>query len=70
MIQSKRGSAIESLVSTVVGYIVAVCLYMVVLPLFGHETTWSQSISLTSIFAAASIFRGYVVRRIFNRIEL
>ena len=64
--QSKRMSTVEAISSTIIGYVVAMCLYMVVLPMYGHETTWGQSFQVTFIFASVSILRGYLVRRFFN----
>ena len=68
--QSKKSSVIESVASTILGYIIAVVLYMIVLPMFGHNTNFTESVMLTFIFATASIIRGYVVRRLFNYLLL
>lgn len=67
--QSRKFSTIESVVSTAIGYVIAMCLYMVVLPMFGHKTTWTQSFNITMIFAVVSTIRGYAIRRLFNWID-
>lgn len=67
--QSKKLSAIETITSTIVGYIIAVVLFKFLMPLFGFSTSWNQSYILTFIFAIASILRGYFIRRFFNSIE-
>lgn len=67
--QSVKLSVIESIVSTIFGYIIAVALYLIVLPLFGYDVNLNQSIVLTAIFALVSTIRGFVIRRLFNLID-
>lgn len=67
--QSKKHSTIEAMANTIIGYIIAMCLYMIVLPFFGHEINWSQSFNITAIFAVVSMARAYLIRRIFNRLK-
>ena len=64
--QSKKMSLIESLSSTALGFIVSVVLVNVVLPFYGFEVSYTQSVEITLIFTVASVFRGYLVRRFFN----
>lgn len=67
--QSKKHSTIEAILNTVIGYIIAMCLYMIVLPFFGHKIDWSQSFNITAIFAVVSMMRAYIIRRVFNRLK-
>jgi len=67
--QSKKMSLLETITSTVIGFSVSLILVNVVLPLFGFDVRFSQSLSITMIFTVASILRGYGVRRVFNYIN-
>lgn len=67
MPQSRRMSLVEAWTGTAIGFVVSVVLGLAVYPLYGCSFTLSQNISLTLIFTVASIVRGYVVRRLFNR---
>ena len=66
MSQSRRGSLIESLASTAIGYVVAIGAQAVVLPWFGVDLPASDHAAIAAIFTAISIARGYCVRRAFN----
>jgi len=64
--QSKRMSATEAIASTAICFIVSLALTFTVLPLFGYPVTATHAWGITAIYTAASILRGYVVRRAFN----
>ena len=42
---------------------------MLVLPLFGLETTLRQSLGIGAIFTLVSLVRGCLLRRLFNAIR-
>ena len=67
MTQSRTHSMIETCAGVSIGFAVSVALSLVVYPLFGHAFTLSENIGITIIFTVASIVRGYLVRRAFNR---
>lgn len=67
--QSRLGSLIESSVSTAIGYTVALIANLSVLPLFGYQPTLNQASAIALIFTIISLVRGYLVRRLFNRIS-
>lgn len=67
MIQSSLQSAIETVVSTVIGFGVSYFTSLIVLPMFGFAVTHSQNTAITCIFTAISLARGFLVRRLFNR---
>ena len=67
MTQSRRMSLVETFAGVAIGFAVSVALAYVVYPLFGHSFTLAQNIGITVIFTVASIVRGYLVRRAFNR---
>lgn len=65
--QTAKGSLIETVAGTAVGFGVSVALWEVaVKPIWGIETSFVENLSITLLFTVASIARGYVVRRFFN----
>lgn len=67
MKQTKTGSLLEVLVSTVIGYSVALAAQLLVFPLFGWTPPLAANLAIGAIFTVVSIVRGYAVRRLFNR---
>ena len=61
MAQTKKGSLIEQLISTAVGFVVSAILTKLLL-----GVGLMQNLFITSVFTVASIARGYVMRRFFN----
>lgn len=66
MNQTRKESLIESLINTVIGFLITLGLAPIIYPWFGHEFTFSQNLGITAIFTVTSIIRGYGVRRWFN----
>lgn len=64
--QSKTGSAVETVIGTAIGFVISFLLNMVVLPFFGMHPKAHQLFWITTIFTVASLARGYYVRRLFN----
>lgn len=67
MSQTKKQSLIETITQTVVGLAVSICLQAVVYPVMGIPVTLKQNLVITIIFFLASLLRGYVLRRVFNK---
>ena len=65
--QSKRSSFVEALLNTAIGYVISLAVQLVAYPAFGHSFTISQNLGLGVVFAVASLIRGYVIRRWFNK---
>lgn len=65
--QTKTQSLIESTTNTMIGFGVALATQLVVFPCFGIKVSLSDNILIGSIFTLVSILRGYLVRRLFNR---
>ena len=61
--QSRKNSLFEQLVSTVIGFVVSIIL----VKLFFKDITLFKNIYVTLTFTAASVVRGYFVRRVFNK---
>ena len=70
MAQSKRGSLIEAVTNTVVGYGLAVATQFAVFLVFGLRVGVVEDLDLGLIFAVVSLIRGYALRRLFNRWRL
>ena len=68
--QKKRHSLIEAIINTLAGFIVSLLIQLVIYPLMDIPVRFEQNLIITSVFTLASILRGYVIRRIFNRINV
>jgi hypothetical protein len=66
MTQSRKLSAIESGVRTIVSYVSALLLQIVTFPMFGIEVDLHTNIAIGFIFMAHSFVWGYVFRRVYN----
>jgi len=67
--QTKKMSAIESVVNIVVGYSLSILVQIVVFPIFGLEIKLSQNMAIALIFTFVSVARSYTLRRLFNFIS-
>lgn len=67
--QSRRHSAIESVTNTLTGLVVSFIIQLIIYPIMDIPVRLSQNVIITLVFTIASILRGYVVRRIFNRVK-
>lgn len=67
MKQSKKISLIESLVQTIAGLFISFCIQIVIYPALEIEVNLNQNLIITFVFFVASLLRGFIVRRIFNR---
>lgn len=65
--QSKKHSILETITQTVIGLGVSFIIQILLYPAMGIPVTFSQNIVITIVFFLASLGRGYVVRRYFNR---
>lgn len=64
--QTRSMSAVEAITSTAIGFVVSWALTLLVLPIFGYAVTIGHSVGITAIYTAASIVRGYLIRRAFS----
>ncbi len=69
MSQTHKRSMIEASTQTGVGFLVSLVLTATVLPLYGFKADFNQYTQITLIFTAASLLRGYVIRRVFNGVN-
>lgn len=64
--QSKKQSFTEALVSTGVGFVVALISQVFIMWFYGIAITFQQNVAVTVFFTGISILRGYAIRRFFN----
>ena len=69
MTQLRRHSSLETIASTFIGFWISYWLNYFLLPAFGHQVTHSQNFWIVTIFTLASLIRGYLLRRLFNRLN-
>ncbi len=70
MTQSRRLSLIESLVQTATGFAISMLVWeFVVKPVWNIQTDLSDNFVITLMFTVISIARGYLFRRVFNRLQ-
>lgn len=67
--QSRFDSLMESVTNTLTGLVTSFLIQLVIYPLLNIPVTFSQNVIITLTFFVASILRGYVIRRIFNKIK-
>jgi len=63
-------SLAEAITNVVVGYGLAVATQIMVFPWFGIETSLQNHMEIGLAFAAASLLRGYALRRLFDAIRV
>ena len=69
MAQSKKLSIIEAVSNTVIGLLTSFCIQLIIYPFLDIKVSLNQNIFITLVFFVASIIRGYIVRRLFNKIK-
>ena len=66
MKQTKKKSLIETVTQTLSGLVVSFVIQIIIYPAMNIPVTIEQNILITLVFVAASVIRGYAVRRLFN----
>lgn len=69
MTQSRGMSLVEAATNVIVGYILALLTQMAVFPLFGLEAALGEHLAIGLAFVGVSLIRGYVLRRMFEKIS-
>lgn len=70
MKQSKLMSFMETMLSTAIGFAVALLTQIFVFPLFGFHPALHENLAITGIFTAVSIARQFVMRRVFEALHI
>lgn len=66
--QSKRMSMVETCTNVAIGYFVALASQLAIFPMFGIHISLIDNLAIGAWFTVISIVRGYIVRRVFNRV--
>ena len=66
--QTRVRSFIEVCVNILIGFTINWSANMLILPMFGFNVSASEAFEIGLLFTIIAIFRGYFVRRIFNKI--
>ena len=61
-------SLVEAVANTAIGYAFAVIAQLLILPAFGLHPSFGQHLQIGAIFTLVSLARGYVLRRVFDRL--
>lgn len=67
MSQSRLSSLAETCLGIAIGFVISLLITAWLLPAYGHPVSWTDNLQITAIYTVASIARGYLVRRAFNR---
>ena len=68
MKQSKRHSLLESIANVVIGLIISIIAQIVLYWLMDIPVSFGQNLVITGVFFVLSFVRGYIIRRLFNRL--
>lgn len=68
MNDSRQKSHFEQIVNQVTGYLVGVAINYIIFPIIWLDTNHTVNWSVSLIYVAASYVRGYIFRRIFERL--
>ncbi len=63
--QTRSMSLVESIANTSAGFLVSLVLQISLFYFMSIETTTSQNLLMSGVFTAASLVRGYLMRRLF-----
>lgn len=68
--QTRIGSAIESTVNIIVGFLVSFAANLIVLPYFGFHCSPKAAFGIGMIYTIISFVRSFLLRRAFNWIMI
>lgn len=68
--QSRKHSALETVASTAIGFVVSWAATPLILWCFGYSVGAGKSFGITVVYTLLSLLRGYLVRRWFNRMAV
>jgi len=69
MSQSRGGSALEAVVNVVAGFALAFTTQVLLFPAIGLQASLGQNLTLGTVFTGLSLVRGYLLRRLFERLS-
>ncbi|WP_245651077.1 DUF7220 family protein [Paramagnetospirillum marisnigri] len=62
-------SMVEAAANVVIGYGIAVATQVLVFPIFGIHITMADDLAIGLVFAVVSLARGFMLRRVFERLR-
>jgi ABC-type polysaccharide transport system permease subunit len=65
--QTKKNSLVESLTNTILGLLTSFIIQLIIYPLLDIDVKLTQNVIITFVFFLASVLRGYIIRRLFNK---
>jgi hypothetical protein len=68
--QSRAMSFAETMTNVVVGFVASVAIQLAIFPLFGIRLAVSTNLAIGAAFTMMSVVRGYLLRRLFERLRL
>ena len=68
--QSRRMALAEAVTNVAVGFVFAIIVQALVFPLVGLKVTFAENMLIGAAFTVASVIRGYVLRRTFERMRV
>lgn len=66
MTQTRLSSFIESVLNTVIGFVIGLGTQILVFPWFGVHIPLHSNVNMALVFTVISIARSYAIRRWFN----
>jgi hypothetical protein len=66
--QSKKHSIIESVFNVIAGLIISFVIQLIIYPILNIPVSINQNLIITFVFFVASFVRGYLIRRLFNKL--
>jgi len=68
IMQTNKQTLIESFANTLSGYIINIGIQFIIWPIFGISISLGENMLIGLVFLFISVFRNFVVRRIFSRL--
>jgi len=65
-LKQTKQSFIEANINTLAGFIISYITLLILNSVYGMQLSMVQSLEVTLIFTVVSVFRNYIVRRMFN----
>lgn len=63
-------SVLEASANTTLGYVTAICTQLMIFPIFNIHVKFQENLTIGACFTVVSLLRSYVVRRVFNRMDI
>ena len=68
MAQTNKQSMIEVVINTVTGFFTSILIQLIIFPIMDIPVTLNENFTITFVFMTFGILKGFVMRRIFNKI--